>query len=78
MKQVNVFQAKTDLSKLIAELEDREEDSIVIARGKKPLAVLTLYKAPSRVKLGLFDGKYEIPDDFDDEDEEILKLMGVI
>ena len=34
-------------------------------------------KSVKKIKWGLFDGKYEIPDDFDDEDDEILKLMGV-
>ena len=75
MTLVNVFQAKTDLSKLIASLENREEDEIVIARGKTPVAVLSLYKKPKKIKLGAYNGKFPIPDDIDDCNDEVLQIM---
>ena len=38
MLQVNMFQAKTELSKLIKALEDDEHESVVIARNGQPVA----------------------------------------
>jgi antitoxin (DNA-binding transcriptional repressor) of toxin-antitoxin stability system len=76
MTQVNMFQAKTDLSKLIASLEKKEEDQVVIARDGTPVAVLTLYiPQPHTRKLGIRKGKYIIPDDIDECNDEVLSLM---
>ena len=63
MKQVNIHQAKTELSKLVERAESGEE--IVIARAGKPVArlvAMTPRRSPRR--LGLLDGKFKIPDDF--------------
>ena len=77
MDQVNVFQAKTDLSKLIRKLEKKEEQEIVIARNGTPIAVLTLYKPKQTSRrIGKFNGKFEIPDDIDESNDEVLELMG--
>ena len=43
MKQVNIFDAKTELSKLIKMLEAKEEDKIVIARNGIPVAQIVPY-----------------------------------
>ena len=77
MTQVNMFQAKTDLSKLIVSLENKDEDKIIIARDGNPVAVLTLYTPePQERKLGKYNGKYSLPDDIDDCNDEVLSLMG--
>ena len=63
MKQVNMHQAKTDLSKLVERAEAGEE--IIIARAGKPAAKLIPWtKTRNRRRLGLLDGKFKIPDDF--------------
>jgi len=63
MKRVNIHEAKTTLSKLVERVEAGEE--IVIARARTPVAKLTaLTKARPRRRLGLLDGKFKIPDDF--------------
>jgi prevent-host-death family protein len=63
LKQVNIHQAKTDLSKLVERAEAGEE--IVIARAGRPAAKLVpLTKTRRRRRLGLLDGKFRIPDDF--------------
>jgi prevent-host-death family protein len=63
MKQVNIHQAKTELSKLVERAESGEE--IVIARAGKPAAKLVpLTRVRGRRRLGLLDGKFKIPDDF--------------
>jgi prevent-host-death family protein len=63
MKQVNIHQAKTELSKLVERAEAGEE--ILIARAGRPVAKLVpLNRGRGRRKLGLLDGKFRIPDDF--------------
>jgi len=63
MKQVNIHQAKTELSKLVERAEAGEE--IVIARAGKPAAKLVPFtESRGHRRLGLLDGKFQIPDDF--------------
>jgi prevent-host-death family protein len=63
MKQVNIHQAKTSFSKLVERAEAGEE--IVIARAGKPAARLVpLTRAHGQRRLGLLDGKFQIPDHF--------------
>jgi prevent-host-death family protein len=63
MKQVNIHEAKTELSKLVERAEAGEE--VLIARAGKPVAKLVpLNRGRGRRKLGLLDGKFRIPDDF--------------
>lgn len=74
MQIVNIHQAKTNLSKLIEKTSKGEE--VIIAKAGKPVAKLILYKEKLKPrKLGLWKGKVNIPDDFDEEDEEINKLF---
>lgn len=63
MKQVNIHEAKTELSKLVERAEAGEE--IVIARAGKPAAKLVpVTKSRVRRRLGLLDGKFRVPDNF--------------
>lgn len=64
MEKISVHQAKTHFSKLIERAERGEE--FVIARAGRPVARLgPLPKArKKRRRLGLLDGKFTIPDDF--------------
>ena len=61
--QVNIHEAKTQLSALLQRVADGEE--IVIARAGKPVARLVpIGRRPRRV-LGIDDGRFAIPADFD-------------
>ena len=72
MRQVNVHEAKTELSKLLEAVENGER--IVIARAGHPVAVLSAYRADAcRRQLGQFRGQCRIPDDFDELPEEVLR-----
>jgi len=62
MKQVNVHQAKTHLSRLIDDVEAGEE--VILAKAGKPVARLSPIGQRRRRKLGLLDGQLRIPDDF--------------
>ncbi len=64
MRQVNIHEAKTHLSRLV---EDAARgDEIVIAKAGKLVARLVAVdgaRAPRR--RGLLEGKFKVPDDFD-------------
>lgn len=65
MKSVNVHEAKTHLSRLLAEVEAGEE--IVISRGGKPVARLLAFEPrPAKRELGFDRGRFTIPDDFNE------------
>lgn len=75
MNQVNIHEAKTQLSRLLEEVEAGER--IVIARAGEPVAVLSPYKAAvRRRRLGLFAGQAKIHADFDDLPAAILAGFG--
>ena len=64
MKQpVNIYDAKTQLSRLVDQAASGED--VVIARAGKPVARLTrLTRQPKKRRLGLLDGQFKVPDDF--------------
>jgi prevent-host-death family protein len=65
MPIVNIFEAKTNLSKLVARAEQGEE--IIIARNGKPAVRLTqLEPAKKPIVFGLLKGKIHVSDEFDD------------
>jgi prevent-host-death family protein len=62
--QVNVYAAKTHLSRLIDQVNAGEE--VVITRHGRPVArLVSVEQAPPRRKLGTLRGKVWIADDFD-------------
>jgi prevent-host-death family protein len=62
--EVNIHEAKTHLSRLIAKVEEGEE--VIIARAGEPVAKLVRADQPKRSrKLGGYEGKIWIADDFD-------------
>lgn len=71
---INIHEAKTNLSKLIEKTQKGED--IIISKAGQPVAKLVAYKQPLKPrKLGLLKGKIHVPDDFDEEVEEINKLF---
>ena len=63
MKKVNISEAKARLSQLVDEAASGED--VVIMRAGRPVARLTrLEKKARRRPLGLLDGGFRIPDDF--------------
>ena len=79
MKQINIHEAKTNLSKLIEKIETGEK--IIIANRGVPKAILSKYIAEKDYiqdsPWGRYADRIEISDDFDDEDDEINALFGV-
>ena len=64
MVTVNVHEAKTHLSRLLARVETGEE--IVVARRGRPVARLVAYAPRGRRRPDVFKGKVVVPDSFFD------------
>ncbi len=78
MTQVNIHEAKTQLSKLIARAMDGEE--VIIARANEPVVKLVPVEPtetkPTRRKLGGLEGVWPVPEDVKSSfQEEIDKLF---
>ena len=62
MTVVNVHQAKSQLSRLLARVEAGEE--VVIARRGEPVARLVACKPQSRRQADVLKGRFVVPDSF--------------
>lgn len=78
MKSVNIHEAKTQLSQLVAAAAQGE--SFIIAKAGKPMARVTAIEAPDagqQKRLGFLQGEFNVPDDFDlMGQDEIEALFG--
>lgn len=75
--QVNVNEAKKDLSKLLRLVESGGEETVVIARYGKPIAQLTRCSVtPVSKRIGVAKGKLESPVDLDMDNDLITQLFG--
>ena len=78
MNTVNMHEAKTHLSKLVAKAAKGEP--FVIARAGKPLVKVTAIEEPApkaKRRLGFMEGQITVPDDFKAIGrEEIEEMFG--
>jgi antitoxin (DNA-binding transcriptional repressor) of toxin-antitoxin stability system len=64
MTTINIYEAKTQLSKLVEQAAAGTD--VIIARGGKPVARLTRLQTPPRkIRFGLLKGKVKVAKDFD-------------
>lgn len=81
MCQVNVLEAKTNFSRLLSMLENKEEDEIIICKNNNPVAKLCLVpKVDISSRIGIAKGKIFIPDleEFNSVDSEITSdFLGI-
>ena len=77
MKTVNMHEAKTHLSRLVAAAARGEP--FVIARAGKPLVkVLPVEEVPDVSKrIGFAKGQFTVPDDINAYDDEVLRMFGL-
>mgnify|MGYP006389394521 FL=1 len=62
---VNIHAAKTQLSRLLEQVEEGEE--LVIARAGKPIArIVPLVPTRPKRRLGILEGQYTVADNIDD------------
>jgi prevent-host-death family protein len=77
LRHVGVHEAKTHLSRLLRDVEDGAE--IVVMRAGTPVARIVGVPATSSASdsHGLFEGQFELGDDFDADSAELADLFGV-
>ena len=64
--QVNIREAKTNLSNLVRLIETGKEESIIIARHGKPVVKMTIYNnAPVSKRIGVAKGRLKSPENID-------------
>ena len=56
MTTVNMFEAKTNLSRYVTSVENGTEPFVVISRGGKPVAKIVPYKSETAGRIGLAEG----------------------
>ncbi|ARP80720.1 hypothetical protein CAL12_07640 [Bordetella genomosp. 8] len=77
MRFVGIHEARTTLSKLIEAIELGKENEIVIARNGRPAAKLVaIPKLATNRRLGVAKGRLEVPDDIDDDNDQIADLFS--
>lgn len=76
MRIVNIFKAKSDLSRLVEKVESGAEAEIVIARNGKPAARLVPIKAKAAgPRIGVAQCKADIPPDDPELDRIVADLF---
>lgn len=76
MHIVNIHEAKTHLSRLIAQAEQGEP--FVIAKAGKPLVQVTAIGVTSGkppVRLGFMKGMIKVPEDFDSMGTDVIESL---
>lgn len=74
--QVNIHEAKTNLSRLLEAVESGREAEVIIARNGKPVGKLTAIDTrKSKIRWGVAKGLFTVPDNIDRDNEEIAKLF---
>lgn len=77
MAQVNMLDVKNDLPKLVNMLETKQEEIIYLERNGTAVAQMTLIpKKPTSKRIGVAEGKFKVPNEFDVWDKEIEEMFG--
>jgi prevent-host-death family protein len=76
VQTINLFQAKTHLSKLIDQIASGKETEFIIARNGKPVArVVPIAPADTTRRIGIAKGEFVVPDNIDQHNEEVGHLF---
>ncbi len=76
MEVVNIHEAKTHLSRLVAKAAKGE--SFIIAKAGKPMVQVTALEAEPKKemkRIGFMKGEFTVPDDFDEMGREEIEKM---
>lgn len=77
MKLVNITSAKAHLSSLLKQLEENNEE-IIIERAGKPIAKILKYTPVKKFnRLGIFENKIKVADDFDEWSDDMAIMLGI-
>lgn len=73
---VNMFEAKSGLSRLVDAISTGQEREIILARNGRPAAKLVPLDEPvTGQRIGVAKGKFEVPDDIDAHNDEVAQLF---
>ena len=76
MPTVNMFEAKSNLSRLVEAVETGAEAEIIIARNGRPVARLVpIGSAPLGQRIGVARGAFVVPDSIDINNDEVENLF---
>jgi prevent-host-death family protein len=76
MHAVNMFEAKSQLSRLIEAIETQQEKEIIIARHGRPVAKLVPLDTTPNTALRIGVAKHLIiPDDIDAHNDQVAELF---
>ena len=74
--QVNILEAKTNLSNLVRLIETGKEEYIIIARYGKPVVKMVVCNdIPISNRIGIAKGKLKSPMDLDKYNDEIAEMF---
>jgi antitoxin (DNA-binding transcriptional repressor) of toxin-antitoxin stability system len=77
MTTINMFEAKSNLSRLVDDIEQGREREIIIARNGKPAArLVAMEQAPALNRIGVAKGLFEVPDSIDLHNAEVAQLFN--
>jgi prevent-host-death family protein len=76
MQTVNIHEAKTHLSRLVAAIKSGSEAEVIIAQNGIPAARLVPINKKPKIKWGLAKGKFVVPDNIDALNPEIEALFN--
>ena len=75
--QVNILEAKTNLSNLVKMIETGKEEQIIIARYGKPVVKMVVYNdVPVSKRIGVAKGRLQSPKDLDQDNAAIAEMFG--
>ena len=76
MAVVNMHEAKSSLSRLVAAVRSGAESEVVIAINGTPAARLVPIDPKRKIRWGLLKGQIVVPDDIDKSNQQIEQLFG--
>jgi antitoxin (DNA-binding transcriptional repressor) of toxin-antitoxin stability system len=77
MQTISVGELKANFSQILDLVQNKKEEFIIeYGRKRKKVAKIVPFEEKKKEReFGIYEGKFTIPDDFNDEDEEINKLF---
>ncbi len=77
MSTINMHEAKSQLSRLVEQVESGKEREVIIARNGRPAARLVpIDDKPAGQRIGVARGTFHVPEEFDRDNEKIGKLFS--
>lgn len=73
---ISIYDAKAQFSRICEDVATYGTE-VTISRHGKPIARIVPFAEPKGIVFGIAKGQFEVPDDFDAPDPEVLRMFGV-